>query len=73
MDTKLSLISRVAEGDKKARINNAFYRLVLRSVYKWLNRRSQQSSFNWDEFKKYVARRPIGEPKIYHNFYLSFR
>ena len=52
---------------------NAFYRLVLRSVYKWLNRRSQQSSFNWDEFKKYVARYPIGEPKIYHNFYLSFR
>jgi RNA-directed DNA polymerase len=52
---------------------NVFYRLVLRSVHKWLNRRSQQSSFNWEEFKKYVARHPIGEPKIYHNFYLNFR
>ena len=27
MDTKLSLISRIAEGDKKARINNVAYLL----------------------------------------------
>ena len=52
---------------------NAFHRLVLRRVYKWLNRRSQKSSMNWDEFKKYVARHPLGEPKVYHSFYVKFQ
>ncbi len=43
-----------------------------RLVLKWLNRRSQKKSFNWDEFTKYLVRHPLPKASIHHNFYTSF-
>ncbi|RLF43753.1 MAG: group II intron reverse transcriptase/maturase, partial [Thermoplasmata archaeon] len=39
-----------------------FYYQVIKLVFKWLNRRSQKKSFNWDQFKKYLQRYPLPEP-----------
>jgi hypothetical protein len=49
-----------------------FENLTLHMVLKWLNRRSQKKSFNWESFKAYLARHPLPTPAIHHNFYTSF-
>lgn len=49
-----------------------FYFLTIRMVFKWLNRRSQKKSFNWERFTKYLTRYPLPKPKIYHNFYTLY-
>jgi group II intron reverse transcriptase/maturase len=42
-------------------------------VFKWLNRRSQKASFNWENFTEYLRHYPLPEPRIVHNLYtLSF-
>ena len=46
-----------------------FYMLTIRTVYKWLNRRSQRKSFSWESFHMYLERYPLPIPKIVHNFY----
>ena len=46
-----------------------FYRAVLRLVYKWINRRSQKQSFNWEQFTQYLKRYPLSKPRIVHSFY----
>lgn len=50
-----------------------YYRLTIRLVYKWLNRRSQKASYNWEEFRRYLERHPLPKPKIYHNLYTLCR
>ena len=42
---------------------------TIKLVFKWLNRRSQKKSFNWQEFQLYLERFPLPKPKIYHNLY----
>jgi RNA-directed DNA polymerase len=45
---------------------------VLRSteiLFKWLNRRSQRKSFNWDSFKKYQESHPLPKAKICHKLF----
>jgi hypothetical protein len=42
---------------------------MLRLIMKWLNRRSQKKSFNWETFRRYVEKYPLPKPAIYHNFY----
>ncbi len=37
---------------------------VRRLWYKWLNRRSQRKSFNWNEFNELLKRRPLPKPSI---------
>lgn len=49
-----------------------FYFLTIRMVFKWLNRRSQKKSYNWERFAKYLTRYPLPKPKIYHNFYTLY-
>jgi group II intron reverse transcriptase/maturase len=49
-----------------------FYFLTIRMVFKWLNRRSQKKSFNWERFAKYLTRYPLPKPKIYHNLYTLY-
>lgn len=46
---------------------NMFYYWVTRNTHKWLNRRSQRQSYNWDEFNQMLE--DIGWPKmkIYKN------
>ncbi|MCP4218139.1 MAG: group II intron reverse transcriptase/maturase [bacterium] len=46
-----------------------FRYLVSRLLFKWLNRRSQKKSFNWDQFNLYEKRFPLPRPKIYHRLY----
>ena len=43
---------------------NDFYRITMRTLYKWLNRRSQRRSFNWIQFKKMIKRYGVLAPRI---------
>jgi len=36
-----------------------------RILFKWLNRRSQRKSLDWDKFRRYTARHPLPQVKIY--------
>lgn len=38
---------------------------VKRMVYKWLNRRSQRKSFNWDKFNLFLRKYPLPRAKVY--------
>ena len=46
-----------------------FRHLTIRLIFKWLNRRSQKKSYNWEQFRIYLFRHPLPKPKIYHNLY----
>jgi group II intron reverse transcriptase/maturase len=46
-----------------------FYSLTERMVLKWLNRRRQRKSFNWESFRRYRECYPLPKPRIVHNFY----
>jgi len=47
----------------------AFYKQVVRLLFKWINRRSQKKSYNWTQFLKYLKYNPLPQPKIYHLTY----
>lgn len=52
--------------------SNALYRYmraVNKLLFKWLNRRSQRKSFEWDKFEKLLAKYPLPLPRIYVNIY----
>ena len=46
-----------------------FYYQAERSVYKWVNRRSQKKSYNWKQFERFLTYNPLPKPKIYHSAY----
>ena len=46
-----------------------FYHHVVRLAFKWINRRSQRKSYNWDQFKRFIQFNPLPKPKIYHSLY----
>ena len=46
-----------------------FYKLTLRMVKKWLNRRSQKRKMNWAKFTEYLNHYPLPKPRIVHSFY----
>jgi len=46
-----------------------FYKLTVRIVRKWLNRRSQKRKMSWDKFTAYLEHYPLPKPKIVHRFY----
>lgn len=39
---------------------------AVKIMFKWLNRRSQKKSFNWEQFTLFIARHPLPKVKIYH-------
>ena len=41
-------------------------------AYKWLNRRSQRKSWNWEQFRNYLERYPLPTPKICYALYPSW-
>ena len=43
---------------------NDFYGQAMKILYKWLNRRSQKKSFNWEEFDAKMKRYGLITPKI---------
>jgi RNA-directed DNA polymerase len=46
-----------------------YYMKTLRLAHKWINRRSQKKSYNWQQFLKFVKYNPLPLPKIYHLTY----
>lgn len=44
---------------------NVFRRRVVALLFKWLNRRSQRRSFNFDQFEKFLKKNPLPTPRIY--------
>jgi len=46
-----------------------YYDIALQLALKWLNRRSQRRSFNWEGFRAYLAHYPLPQPRIVHNLY----
>jgi len=46
-----------------------FYKLTIKMVRKWLNRRSQKRKMSWDKFTEYLEHYPLPQPRIVHNFY----
>ena len=50
-----------------------FNYVTRRLVFKWINRRSQKTSFSWEGFVAYLEHYPLPAPRIVHNLYtLSF-
>jgi len=47
-----------------------FYKLTLRMVRKWLNRRSQKRKMSWANFTEYLEHYPLPKPRIAHKFYV---
>ncbi len=45
---------------------SAFVYYATRIMYKWLNRRSQRRSYNWEQFRRYIAAHPLPRPVICH-------
>jgi len=47
----------------------AYYTRTRWLAHKWINRRSQKKSYNWQQFQKFVKYNPLPTPKIYHLTY----
>ena len=47
-----------------------FYKLAIKLVKKWLNRRSQKRKMNWEKMGQYLLLYPLPKPRIRHNFYV---
>ena len=45
----------------RAKLNH-FYQEVIKSLFKWLNRRSQKRSYSWEGFQERLKQCPIGAP-----------
>lgn len=52
-------------------LKNYRYR-VIRLTFKWLNRRSQKPSFNWEKFNRYLHKYPLPQPALVHNMYTQW-
>ena len=46
-----------------------FHHHVVRLAFKWINRRSQRKSYNWDQFNRFLQFNPLPKPKIYQSLY----
>jgi hypothetical protein len=40
-----------------------------RILYKWLNRRSQRRSFNWEQFTLFIKANPLPRARVCHALY----
>jgi hypothetical protein len=54
--------------DNSKAINDFRFR-VRRSLFFWLNRRSQKKSYSWDAFEQVLKEFPLARPKIYVSIY----
>ncbi len=47
-----------------------YYSQSVKLAYKWVNRRSQKKSFNWEKYRRLIYEwNPLPQPKIYHLTY----
>lgn len=54
--------------DNSQSLSNFRYRMM-RSLFKWLNRRSQKKSYNWEGFNDMLKVYPLATPRIYVSVY----
>lgn len=47
----------------------AFYTQTRQLTFKWMNRRSQQKSWNWRSFSEYLDKYPLPKPKLTYAIY----
>ena len=43
-----------------------YYSRVRSICFKWVNRRGQKKSMDWEQYMRYVQSNPLPEPRIYH-------
>lgn len=48
---------------------NRYYRKTRSLFFKWMNRRSQKKSWDWEGFEKYLSIYPLPRPKLTYAFY----
>jgi len=46
-----------------------FINQATRILFKWLNRRSQKKSFDWDQFNKFISRYPLPKSTVVHDLF----
>jgi group II intron reverse transcriptase/maturase len=46
-----------------------FYTRAVRLAHKWINRRSQKESYNWERFQRFLKWNPLPKPRICHKTY----
>ncbi len=46
-----------------------FVNQAVKILFKWLNRRSQRKSFNWQQFNLFVEKNPLPTIKVYHSLF----
>lgn len=46
-----------------------YYEQTLKLTYKWMNRRSQKRTWNWETFQEYIIRYPLPKPKLAYAIY----
>ena len=51
------------------RLLRNFYDHAVKLAFKWINRRSQRKSYNWDQFHNLIQFNPLPKPKICHSLY----
>lgn len=51
------------------RLSKAFILNVQRSLFYWLNRRSQKKSYSWAQFRDMLKEFPLARPRIYVSIY----
>jgi group II intron reverse transcriptase/maturase len=50
------------------RVKTFFY-WATRILFKWLNRRSQRKSFNWEQFGRFIKAHPLPTLRVYHSLF----
>ncbi len=53
--------------NENSRSLRSFLYEATKILFKWLNRRSQRRSFDWDKFNLYLKKHPLPKPRIIHN------
>ncbi len=48
---------------------NAYHQHALLTAFKWINRRSQKKSWNWESYRKYIRQHPLPPPKLTYAIY----
>jgi RNA-directed DNA polymerase len=54
--------------DNTRHVSNFKYR-IRRLIFKWLNKRSQKKSFNWEKYAMFLIKFPLPEPRVKVNIY----
>ena len=46
-----------------------YYYQTIHLTFKWMNRRSQKQSFNWQQFTEYLKLYPLPKPALVYSMY----